>query len=602
MKAHCRGAIQALIYAGANTDTRGIDGDSRLSVAMLACVEGKVNCLRKLIENKMDLKQLSVGSNQPDPLSLSVVYNQAECLRLILDQPLEWKGRSSKGESSKKEKDLIILAARHNSIACLEILIEYGVYVNAMDEQGRNALYHAAVRGYETCLKMLIDAGASIVSDYSEPRQETAIHAAAANGNFELLTFLLPYTDDEDLVFLEGLRFDTPFMAAVRRGKAECVDALMKAGLPPWKANIDSRWAEVEDESVMRVLARHRHLCDKYRNQFNCVCADTIVHYGTQWPHSDSEEHLAEICDDCNPEVCGCDIDKCIELICKHTQDVLETEPDEDEKKAIVEFLNKGLDASICYDKPEMLKAVLVAGAIPNILIECIQDVELPMAYAVLRGSVDCLKVLLEYGRTFLPDRTPIDYETCNNMESVNFDFNRSVLFFAAEIGQSEITNCLLDFGVDIKTVLHQAFSCRQNIETMRFLFQQGATPTLTDGEVLEFFDPDIPPSYHAGVQLPTEHYIEMGELLLGAGFPKTSILPNFDRGTPWCSVLSDAEYEKIKEFVKRVKSTTLKELSFDTLRRHLLVKHPDSNLFHLIPKLPIPQLLKETMLYFAKV
>ena len=117
-----------------------------------------------------------------------------------------------KAEANPDLQDLIgrtpiFEAVNNNSFKSLEVLLESSLDVNAIDYFGRTALFYAVQNNNEEMVRLLIEKGGADLNIYSMPNQSlekemagksganrysrTPIHAAAAIGNPELVSYLL---------------------------------------------------------------------------------------------------------------------------------------------------------------------------------------------------------------------------------------------------------------------------------------------------------------------------------------------------------------------------------------------------------------------------
>jgi ankyrin repeat protein len=108
---------------------------------------------------------------------------------------------------------------------------------NYTDDQGRTALMHAAILGNTEIVEVLLDNGAKIAA--VDPTGSTALHWAAARGNADVVRQLVAA---RAVVNAENKQGATPLMLAAQ-SNAETVDALLAAGADPKRQDYTGRGA-----------------------------------------------------------------------------------------------------------------------------------------------------------------------------------------------------------------------------------------------------------------------------------------------------------------------------------------------------------------------
>ena len=126
---------------------------------------------------------------------------------------------------------LVHCAVQNNKPTALRWLLAHGAKVDTLSKKTqskcpRTALHDAAWDGYNTCLDVLLDAGAS--QRITAPKGSTPIHWAAGRGNRESMWRLIAHGGDVDVA-----RHDdgyTPLHEACYEKHEACIDLLLEVG------------------------------------------------------------------------------------------------------------------------------------------------------------------------------------------------------------------------------------------------------------------------------------------------------------------------------------------------------------------------------------
>ena len=78
----------------------------------------------------------------------------------------------------------------------VNVLMNYIVNLDVLDDRGRTPLHLASSQGHTACCEALISQGATVMIHSAETKA-TAIHAAAQSGHAECLRVLLQHEDRE---------------------------------------------------------------------------------------------------------------------------------------------------------------------------------------------------------------------------------------------------------------------------------------------------------------------------------------------------------------------------------------------------------------------
>ncbi len=649
MKVGSPEAIQMLIDNGADKEIRSTMDTKFLTPALLAVVEGQVDCLEKLIDNDVNLlaesskfylqfqdeeknedygmftlavihdqpkiieflvslgedtwrniektENSSHGKQRGTIMGLAVKLNRIKCLETLLFEDF------SPGEDAKDLKHALCLAAESGNSECLDLLLEYGIaseddilpQTEYTDVEQRTLLF-AVLRDDEQMLKTLLDNGFG-VSLWDG--NMSALHAAAVQGNVNCLKYILEHR--RSMQSGNGIRATdgcgkSALWYAARRGHPECIEMLIKAGA--WPTNFENGLDIVED------TFGHQHYCVPCQRKQTCVCYGIVNKCQIQGTdhtkleciyHADGHGYENFCTDDCN-----CDMGKTIELLCSHAISVYGEENDVGQQ-CVSQILNKAMNACICNDQADTLKWVLTQGADPTQIVMLPPNGKIyPLFGAIFAEADKCFKVLLEYGKTFLPEKCPIDLSipniTYNGKPTLETVVHLALVMDLWDTGC--YIKCLHEVGVDLnqrypnpsgsgpkRLAIHEAVN--QSTDVAKIMISLGVSPVLNPDEdvVLE-----SPYPGHLDEMLDTaKHFIV-------AGFDKAKILKNFDKNIPWRQdgfdvhkPLTEEDQEKIDKFVSDMTTyNSLQEHCREAISKYLMSVRRDTNLFFLMPQLMV--------------
>ena len=91
---------------------------------------------------------------------------------------------------NKASKTGLIIASQHNSLDVAKLLISKGADINAVDNEGFNALHHAIVEVKSNVAKVLIDEGIDLNLTCRETK-ESVLHLAAEKGLYEVVEMIV---------------------------------------------------------------------------------------------------------------------------------------------------------------------------------------------------------------------------------------------------------------------------------------------------------------------------------------------------------------------------------------------------------------------------
>ncbi len=659
VKAGSPEAIQILIDNGADKDVRSTLETDLLTPALLAVVEDQVDCLSKLMENNADLNaestkdypryyQAHQKTEDYGIFAMCIVHNRVKCLELLMSQDGDiWRGlEKAENDVHGKERATIMgLAVQLNRIECLKMLLKEGCSPGSDVHDVSHAFCHAAETGNSECLDLLLQHNLHLdildkvnfstveqrallftvlrndeemlktLTEYGFcvrpwPGNQSALHAAAGQGNVNCLNFVLEQEGFQDENVIKAIDWyrRSPLWYAANRGHPECIKILIKAGA--WPDTFDGAL------DIIKGTNDHQHFCLPCQMQYTCTCYGTknycqinhVDHNGCVYEDTSSDP-------ECCAEACKCDMTETIKMLSIHAINV-HGDNSKDGLKRISKILNKAMHASICKDQPEALKWVLSQGASPTDLLPFDRNgVARPLFAAVEIGAEKCFNVLMEYGQSFLQEKSPLSKEYLNTPQPVG-SFQQFAMYpFACEtILYFTIANDCLDteyyvrklhaIGVDLNERYHHSTILHPSVRRYSPLILQavnmydsyiaklmislGVSATLRPNEevILE------PPYESQGLQ----KMFEKANLLLAAGFDRSKVLACFKPSIPWRqngyyrmlnTPIPEEDQDRINKFVAdNTRNRSLEELCRDAIGEHLMSIHPNTNLFHLMPQL----------------
>lgn len=117
----------------------------------------------------------------------------------------------------------------HSQVHLIKLLVLGGFDVNASDERGCSALWHAAdLNNYEMVKTMLLSKSADV--NKTDNTQLTPLHIAAMKGNVKMTSLLIQRGADVDKTQLRG---STPLILACRTGNFDTIRLLLLNGADP---------------------------------------------------------------------------------------------------------------------------------------------------------------------------------------------------------------------------------------------------------------------------------------------------------------------------------------------------------------------------------
>ena len=301
-------------------------------------------------------------------------------------------------------------------------------------------------------------------------------------------------------------------------------------------------------------------------------------------------------------------------------------------RKCLDILLNAGADVNVLYSTPDD-DATPVSEAVECETLECLSmlldagaDVNLraasraPIHEAAIKGNVGCLKMLLD-ARADVNDidesgKTPIIYaaeygkkESIDLLTRQGADVNVSdeigftALMYA--IGARHHTGCsyrasydcvlaLTKAGVDVNVTTYVGGLCKSPLfEAIKWGGVGIVRLLLKNGAQINHRDDKGRNSLEQSFRKEGTKAADLQKLLYAAG--ETLDVPTCHRR----DARGNISQHEIPEYFKELKKNfDLKHLCRDVIRKHLIDPDPHEHLFGRIPKLGLPSLLREFMLY----
>ena len=173
--------LQLLLDAGASPDASP-QGDDPHSVPILAAARSnQLECMRLLVDRRCDVN--AVGPFGETALHIAAAVGRDALTRLLLSIP------STKVDCQMVDgMTAVLMAAASGSTACLRLLVDAKASLSVATNEGATAVFMCAQEGKAGCLRLLLAAGA----DGARTRDDgvTPAMIAQLNGRLECLEML----------------------------------------------------------------------------------------------------------------------------------------------------------------------------------------------------------------------------------------------------------------------------------------------------------------------------------------------------------------------------------------------------------------------------
>ncbi|XP_052016969.1 ankyrin repeat and SOCS box protein 8 isoform X2 [Apodemus sylvaticus] len=137
------------------------------------------------------------------------MVSDADCVELLLEKGAEVNALDGYNRTA-------LHYAAEKDEACVEVLLEYGANPNALDGNRDTPLHWAAFKNNAECVRALLESGASVNAlDYNN---DTPLSWAAMKGNLESVSILLDYGAEVRVINLKGQTPISRLVALLVRG------------------------------------------------------------------------------------------------------------------------------------------------------------------------------------------------------------------------------------------------------------------------------------------------------------------------------------------------------------------------------------------------
>lgn len=250
--------LEVLLNKGASIDKRNPDG---LSALMIAASEGRTEAVKFLLERNADVNAKT--EHGVTALMLAALEPHPEMLEILRDHGADMHARTTQGDDLMNflHRNPITFTefARRGDLEAVTRFLDNGIDpdVTTSEPDNYTALMAAAAFGQVEVLQLLLERGASLDKQNSEGL--TALMFAAYQGELEAVKFLIGHGGNINDEAWDGT---TLLMLATATGKHETVRFLLEAGADPNAKDEDGLTAldmalEREDLELLEVLRAH---------------------------------------------------------------------------------------------------------------------------------------------------------------------------------------------------------------------------------------------------------------------------------------------------------------------------------------------------------
>jgi hypothetical protein len=182
---------------------RWVSSDSTAIIA--AAVGGSVGLIEALLKRGADVRK--VDRNGLNALMGAFYYGHVGAATLLLDRAPDFIESSSNTRMTP-----LHFAAWNDRLNIVQLLVNRGAQINAVDDEGTTSLHLAAMNNHLKVLKLLVNRGAQI--DAVDNDGWNALHAASLWGSLDMCLFLISRGMDPSIANNEGQTALTLFGSA----------------------------------------------------------------------------------------------------------------------------------------------------------------------------------------------------------------------------------------------------------------------------------------------------------------------------------------------------------------------------------------------------
>lgn len=175
----------------------------------IACKEGQVDVVRVLIRHKANVDKLTNAQNEKvTPLMLAAQKGHLDIVSLLIEHSAQVEMKD------KKQRTALTHAVINGHANVTSYLLRLGANPNSTDSSGNTLVHYAAAYGWYYCMKLLIEAGASL--NLPNDWKITPLSLAFMKGHMGLVDFLVEQPDIDINVDINNDSGMTLVMQALR--------------------------------------------------------------------------------------------------------------------------------------------------------------------------------------------------------------------------------------------------------------------------------------------------------------------------------------------------------------------------------------------------